>query len=406
MKNSFLILFGVLIEMTCLAQKHISLDSVIKIDKDLISFNVFDTSLVCTYSKPQNDSSYIIINESITDTLFSAVIRNPVFMNNNIFFNSDVYLEFENKNYKKLIYSFKNNRFNEYNSWFLHDNGYQQVYRFDGLKLFLVDPLLDKLLMFVDFTDYLMNADYVKKETDDYGEQYPLVSIRDVFFINKNEAIVTLCKQGDFEGCYGYYYFYISNEKLIDVTNKLELKEGLNSYNTQEPYFDFISSDNNYFRLSINTPGGKKEKTSQVIDKTITDIHTVLNLTQTSIIGINLQKSEVQYYFLHSTTNNKMLVLIPYKFIPSLDLAMYKAYNNSALTKEDLKGFGEYELSILRNLIFAKYNYDFSSEFYQAYFNLYVFYNTPEMRNSRTKDLNGKLTDADEANLKLIKSME
>lgn len=144
---------------------------------------------------------------------------------------------------------------------------------------------------------------------------------------------------------------------------------------------------------------------NRLFDESVNFISELLFI-EPSIAGVNIQEGELQNHFLRSFLNNEEKVIIPYKFIPQLDLAMNKAYNNKGLTKEDLKGFGEYELGILRNLIFAKYNYDFSSEFYQAYFNLYAFYNAPDMHNSRTKDVNGKLTGADKANLELIKGME
>jgi hypothetical protein len=407
MKNIILVFWGILIGITGLAQHYCTLDSVIKSKEDLISINIIDSSYIYTYARPQlKGNSFILINRNIFDTLSRAVIRIPVIMNNSIYFNSDVHLEFESQKYTKFMYSLKDSSFNEYNSYFLHDNGYQQLYRFETLKLFLVDPMSDKVDLFADFTDYMMSADYVKKETDDLGKQYPLVSIADVFFFNENEAIVTFCKLGDFEGCYGYYYFYISNNRIIDVTNKFELKIELNSYNTQKPYFDFISTDNNYFRLSIISTERKKEIISRIFDITTSYIHTVLNLSETSIIGIRTQNGLVQNYFLYSKIDNNKQVIIPYKFIPELDIAMYKAYNNENLNKEDFKGFNKYEFGILRNLIFAKHNYDFSSEFYQAYFNLYAFYNAPDMRNSRTKDVNGKLTVTDRQNLELIKSLE
>jgi len=407
MKNLFLVFLGVLIEMTTLAQQPSILDSVININKDLISFNIFDTSFIYTYSKPQNGNSYILINGSSIDSLSRAVIRNPVYVDNKIFFNSDVYLKLECQKYKKIMYSFKNKSLSEYSSCFFHDNGYQQMYRFNGLKLYLVDPSLGEVLLFVDLTDFAMNAKYIKKETDDFGNQYSLVSILDVFFINKNEAILTLCKQGDFDGCYGYYYLYISTDKLVDITSKIELKDGLNSYyNTQKLNFDFISSDNNYFRLSINTPSKIEEKISKIFDKNMTYVNSVLNLDYNSIVGINLQKGKIENYFLKSELNNGTEVIIPYKFIPKLDIAMYKAYNDTLLTNDEVADFGKYELGIFRNLIFAKHNYDFSKEFYQAYFNLYAFYNNEKMRKTRTKDVNGKLTEADKTNLKLIKEQE
>jgi hypothetical protein len=85
---------------------------------------------------------------------------------------------------------------------------------------------------------------------------------------------------------------------------------------------------------------------------------------------------------------------------------MYKAYNDTALSQQDIEGLGKYELGILRNLIFAKHNFSFESEFYQAYFNLYCFYNTKEMRSTRSKDVNSNLSEADKANIQLITHAE
>ncbi|MBL6445366.1 YARHG domain-containing protein [Fulvivirga sp. 29W222] len=62
---------------------------------------------------------------------------------------------------------------------------------------------------------------------------------------------------------------------------------------------------------------------------------------------------------------------------------------------EDLNKLNEEDLSILKNVVFAKHNYGFSSEFYQAYFNLFHFYNTDEKRKNRTKDILGLLTKSD-----------
>ncbi|MDA3891177.1 MAG: YARHG domain-containing protein [Salinivirgaceae bacterium] len=124
------------------------------------------------------------------------------------------------------------------------------------------------------------------------------------------------------------------------------------------------------------------------------------------VAGVNYKQDQIDFYYLSVVLDNKDVVFVPYDLNVSLELLLYNAYHNRILTKEDLKGFGEYEFGIIRNLIFAKYNYDFTSEFYQAYFNLFAFYNAPEMRKSRTKDVNSKLTEADKANLELIKSME
>jgi hypothetical protein len=80
----------------------------------------------------------------------------------------------------------------------------------------------------------------------------------------------------------------------------------------------------------------------------------------------------------------------------------YQLFKGHAVTKRELNNFNSDQLNILKNLIFAKYNYAFEGEFYQAYFNLYAFYNEPDKLKSRTKEVNHLLTDADKENLKII----
>ena len=173
-----------------------------------------------------------------------------------------------------------------------------------------------------------------------------------------------------------------------------------------------VSSDKKYIKTYDIKVGGENHTVlrddnlkflSEVLHIGSDDIYAFSTISQ---IGINLQKGKIENYFLKSELNNGTEVIIPYKFIPRLDIAMYKAYNDTLLTNDEIVDFDQYEFGILRNLIFAKHNYDFSTEFYQAYFNLYAFYNDPEMRKSRTKDVNGKLTESDKANLKLIKEQE
>jgi hypothetical protein len=62
----------------------------------------------------------------------------------------------------------------------------------------------------------------------------------------------------------------------------------------------------------------------------------------------------------------------------------------------------QHELDILRNTVFARYNYKFNSEFYQAYFNYYGFYRSEEKRRNRVKNVDHLLTASDKNNLRLI----
>lgn len=116
----------------------------------------------------------------------------------------------------------------------------------------------------------------------------------------------------------------------------------------------------------------------------------------------NYQDGKVVSVMAHTVLDNGKKVFVPYKFTLRLERSFYRIYNGQEILKEDLKQFGEYELSILKNFIFAKHNYDFDTEFYQAYFNLFEFYNDEKKRGSRTKNMNGLLTEADTKNLEVI----
>jgi hypothetical protein len=322
-----------------------------------------------------------------------------------------VYYKLIDKSFYDYDFSFKNSREDDY----ILDKSFTKLYskqsNKNGIKIFLIEPLSKEKNIFADFSEYnqFTYADYTSNETNFAG-------IEQVYFFNDNEAVVKLgYNKQPSVGYEDYRYFLVSDMGKKELTSKIIPKELINSSN---PYINssilFVSHDEAYFRESFNGSGTLKNR---LINNKYDVISELLLLGYSSLVGndlvyfehsdlingINIQNSKILCYYVNCKIEDNKEVIIPYKFIPELDLAMYKAYNNTTLTKEDLKGFGEYELGILRNLIFAKHNYDFSSEFYQAYFNLYAFYNTPEMRNSRTKDMNGKLTGADKANLGLIK---
>lgn len=116
----------------------------------------------------------------------------------------------------------------------------------------------------------------------------------------------------------------------------------------------------------------------------------------------NYQKDKRVSVMVHTVLDNRKKVFVPYKFTLPLERSFYRLYNDQEILKEDLNQFGEYELSILKNFIFAKHNYGFNSEFYQAYFNLFKFYNDEKERNSRAQDVNSLLTQGDKHNLNII----
>jgi hypothetical protein len=185
------------------------------------------------------------------------------------------------------------------------------------------------------------------------------------------------------------------------------LEDGLNTYKEQYSSIEFVSVDRKYIRESSRTPGGDKDRVSRLFDEDLNYISGLLDFTENKIeFGINIQEDKLENHFLISFLNNRTKVIIPYKFIPELEIALYKAYNDTILAKEEIQDLGKYELGILRNLLFAKYNYDFNAEFYQAYFNLFAFYNHPDMRKTRTKNVDNLLTDSDRKNLEIIRNLE
>jgi len=124
------------------------------------------------------------------------------------------------------------------------------------------------------------------------------------------------------------------------------------------------------------------------------------------IAGYNFQNKQPAGINYRSSLDNNFNVIVPYKFNVQQEIAMLKVFYDTLLTQQEIAGFGKYELSVLRNLIFAKHNYKFDSEFWQAYFNLFEFYRSDESRKSRTKDVEKKFSSADRKNMEMIKKRE
>ncbi len=117
-------------------------------------------------------------------------------------------------------------------------------------------------------------------------------------------------------------------------------------------------------------------------------------------IGKNYVKNEVVSLNFTTITDSKKEVIIPYKLTLPLERSFYRIYTNQLILEEDQKDFTEYEWSMLRNFIYTKHNYQFESEFYQAYFNVFEFYRNG--LGKRKKKVEGKFTKSDKENLKLI----
>jgi hypothetical protein len=95
-------------------------------------------------------------------------------------------------------------------------------------------------------------------------------------------------------------------------------------------------------------------------------------------------------------------VLLVYKVSVELEMAFYKIFNEKVIDKAELSKFDQNDLFLLKNMVYAKHNYQFESEYYQAFFNLFDFYNSAKKRRVRIKNIEGLLSENDKNNLEAI----
>ncbi|MDR2065463.1 MAG: YARHG domain-containing protein [Prevotellaceae bacterium] len=140
------------------------------------------------------------------------------------------------------------------------------------------------------------------------------------------------------------------------------------------------------------------------INSTLNIIQPTLLPANNSYSSNNLSKIHDIYYYRRSyidrnPLNNSVWVIC--KFTLAFDKALYDIYHNTLLEKIAIENFDEWELDKLKNMIFAKHGYQFQSEYLQAFYNLFDFYN----HITKTNDVNALLTPEDKKNLELIKQL-
>lgn len=243
--------------------------------------------------------------------------------------------------------------------------------------------------------------------------------INSIFSIHANSLFIQTCVTDDNSpecGFIGYYIYDRKNNQIENITERVKKYIDPKCKETERSEVFIKSNDGQFLRAyteKISDYCTADIDKSWLADATLNYNGDLLCLGEKyfginppAIGGFTIQNNAIDSYYFFSKLDNGKQVIVPYKFLPNLEKSMLKAYSNGNIERDEIIGLGKDELAILRNLIFAKHNYDFDSDFYKAYFNLYCFYNTDEMRSSRTKDINNKLTDNDKKNLNLIKSLE
>jgi hypothetical protein len=207
-------------------------------------------------------------------------------------------------------------------------------------------------------------------------------------------------------GCYSYRYFMIQNKIAEELPfNYLKTNVQTRSAKEKEDFrVNFYFSHYDYtFLMAAVDYGNLPENTDLLFSKDLNDTtHILKKHKDWKIIGESIQNNKNQFFYLRSKLDNSEKVIVSYAISKGFESICYQVFKGNIANKKDLNNFSADQLKILKNLIFAKYNYAFEGEFYQAYFNLYAFYNEPDKLTSRTKEVNHLLTDADKENLKII----
>ena len=207
-------------------------------------------------------------------------------------------------------------------------------------------------------------------------------------------------------GCYYYRYFIITRSGLTELKFDKFRKSQINDLSDESRYFrvEFYFSHEQFdFLMALVDYGNLPENTDLLFSKDLNDTtHILKKHKDWKIIGESIQNNKNQFFYLRSKLDNSEKVIVSYSISKGFESICYQVFKGNIANKKDLNNFSADQLKILKNLIFAKYNYAFEGEFYQAYFNLYAFYNEPDKLKSRTKEVNHLLTDADKENLKII----
>lgn len=223
--------------------------------------------------------------------------------------------------------------------------------------------------------------------------------------LSKDKILCESCAWGG--GCTLYRYFVIRKD-VVEEINFNQLRQPYK--NRFEPQYEdfrvnfyFSHYDYNFLMAAIDY-GNLPANTDLLFSEDLEDTTHVIKKHQTwEIMGENIQQSENQYFYLRSRLDGGEEVIVSYKMDKAFEKVAYQIFKGHLISKDQVKTFNKEQLGILKNLAFAKYNYAFNSDFYQAYFNLFEFYNDEKERASRTKDMTGLLTGADTKNLQVIR---
>ena len=267
------------------------------------------------------------------------------------------------------------------NFYLLLENKNNKVY-----KIHKYNPRTRKLSVFLNLTDELKN----REDEKDIGifrfinhQKYALIVIGRCISdgVLWDEKYIHSFKDDKFYKSNGTELLKNKTEDLVGFKNRADIYLNgcyYEGYNKKQNNQDVVIFDSDLFRKG------------KVLYKMIT------------VKSYNIKNDNVESVNIKSRLDSDKEVIIPVKLTYKLDHLLYKIYDGEKIAKKSISDYGSYELGLLKNMVFAKHNYGFDTPYYQAFYNLYRVYR--DKMDSRTKDMNGKLTEADKKNLNLIKA--
>ena len=253
-------------------------------------------------------------------------------------------------------------------------------------------------LLFADLSPYL-----------DYIEPYKAnEKIWKVYELSKEKILCESCAWGG--GCTLYRYFILKKNSVEEI-NFDQLRQ---PYNNQfEPQYEdfrvnlyFSHYDYDFLMAAIDY-GTLPDQTDLIFSKDLKDTIYIIKKHQSwEIMGENIQQGKNQRFYLRSKLDNQEKVIVSYKVDKLFEEVAYQVFKGHTISKGQLENFNKDQLAILKNLVFAKHNYAFNSAFYQAYFNLFAFYDDDKKRARRIKNMNGLLSKVDTKNLEVIQQAQ
>jgi hypothetical protein len=254
-------------------------------------------------------------------------------------------------------------------------------------KIYLINPVSWTVVELVDISKY--------------SGSYEILEV----IVSPGNNLLLVEYGNDIDGgrdVYGYLVYDLSARKIEDRTQAFQsILPPKGNIGISWGFSGLITSvDNKYLFANTDRSLSGDQEDEIILDSAFDFVAQAL-AKDIYVKGRNIANGKTVSYNVSSEIEQGQVILEYFsKF--ELESAFHKIYYNSALSEGDLKGLKKPELELLKNFVFAKHNYKFDNEYYQAYFNLFEFYNAEEKRLSRTKEVNHLLTEADKKNLALL----